>query len=201
MCFKSLSKSTVITLALFASVLSPASSLAQEKARDGNAAAGARSWADNCSRCHNMRDPSDLRDDQWITSVSHMRIRAGLTGQQARDILAFLQDANSQIASNPVTFDKNSSADAASLSGQEVYNQTCVACHGANGKGAVPGTPDLTKPRGALAQADSVLLDRITDGYKSPGSAMAMPPKGGNPSLTDNDIRAVLSYMRQRFGQ
>ncbi len=57
-------------------------------------ARGARTWADNCSRCHNMRDPKELRDDQWRVVVSHMRVRGGLTGQEARDVLAFLQGIN-----------------------------------------------------------------------------------------------------------
>ena len=52
---------------------------------------GAQAWANNCARCHNMRDPKELRDDQWRAAIGHMRVRAGLTGQEARDILAFLQ--------------------------------------------------------------------------------------------------------------
>ena len=55
---------------------------------------GAQAWANNCARCHNMRDPKELRDDQWRAAVSHMRVRAGLTGQEARDILVFLQGSN-----------------------------------------------------------------------------------------------------------
>ncbi len=57
-------------------------------------ARGAQAWANNCSRCHNMRDPKELRDDQWRAAVAHMRVRAGLTGQEARDVLAFLQGSN-----------------------------------------------------------------------------------------------------------
>ena len=57
-------------------------------------ARGAQAWADNCARCHNMRDPRELRDDQWRAVVTHMRIRAGLTGDQTRDILRFLQESN-----------------------------------------------------------------------------------------------------------
>lgn len=57
-------------------------------------ARGAQTWADNCSRCHNMRDPKELRDDQWRATVAHMRVRGGLTGQEARDVLAFLQGSN-----------------------------------------------------------------------------------------------------------
>ena len=29
---------------------------------------------------------------------------------------------------------------------------------------------------------------------------MAMPSKGGNPALTEEDIRAVLAYLRTEFG-
>lgn len=57
-------------------------------------ARGAQSWSDHCARCHGMRDPRELRDDQWRAVVTHMRIRGGLTGQQARDILRFLQESN-----------------------------------------------------------------------------------------------------------
>jgi len=57
-------------------------------------ARGAKSWAQNCARCHNMRDAKEYRDDQWKVIVNHMRVRAGLTGQEAREILLFLQENN-----------------------------------------------------------------------------------------------------------
>jgi len=60
----------------------------------GNVTRGAGSWVDNCARCHNMRDPKEFRDDQWRVIVTHMRVRGNLTGQEARDIRAFLQSAN-----------------------------------------------------------------------------------------------------------
>ena len=57
-------------------------------------ARGAKTWANNCARCHNMRDPKELRDDQWRAVVSHMRVRGNLTGKEARDVLMFLQGSN-----------------------------------------------------------------------------------------------------------
>ncbi len=57
-------------------------------------ARGAKAWANTCARCHNMRDPKELVDDQWRATIAHMRIRANLTGGEARDILAFLQGVN-----------------------------------------------------------------------------------------------------------
>ena len=54
---------------------------------------GAQVWADVCMRCHNLRQPADLSKRAWKFSMNHMRIRAGLTGQETRDILAFIQDS------------------------------------------------------------------------------------------------------------
>lgn len=85
--------------------------------------------------------------------------------------------------------------------GQLVYNGTCIACHGSDGTGSLPGIPDLTGKTGLLSQDDAVLLGRMADGFQSPGSSMAMPPKGGNPALTDADLKAVLKYMRNEFQQ
>lgn len=54
------------------------------------AAAGAELWADNCGRCHSLRDPSSYSAEEWQVTVQHMRVRVPLTGQQQRAITAFL---------------------------------------------------------------------------------------------------------------
>lgn len=177
----------------------PSIALSQGFPEAGDFAQGAKSWADNCSRCHNMRDPQDLRDDQWITTAFHMRLRAGLTGQQTRDILTFLQTSNNRVKEPGMVLLKDDPIVSMDLSGEDIYNQTCIACHGANGKGTVPGSPDLTKANGPLSQSDEVLIQHITEGFMSKGTPMAMPPKGGNFSLTESDIQAVLQYMKDSF--
>lgn len=55
---------------------------------------GAKTWANTCARCHNMRDPKSLRDDQWRAAMAHMRVRAHLTEKEAEDVLVFLQQSN-----------------------------------------------------------------------------------------------------------
>lgn len=84
--------------------------------------------------------------------------------------------------------------------GRQIYEQTCVACHGADGKGALPGVPDFTASNGPLAKEDAVLAQNVVNGFQSPGSMMAMPPKGGNAELTEEDIVSVLRYIRGEFG-
>lgn len=52
---------------------------------------GAQLWVENCRRCHNLRDPSTYNNRQWEVAMHHMRIRANLTAQEHKLILAFLQ--------------------------------------------------------------------------------------------------------------
>lgn len=166
----------------------------------GNPARGVGLWAEYCDGCHNARDPKEFRDDQWRVTVAHMKVRIGLHGQDARDIRAFLQQAN-----NPVSAAQEQVSIAAlrpgdAQAGREVYNSTCIACHAATGVGLVAGVPSFTKADGRLAQSDDVLLRNIINGYQSPGSPMAMPPRGGDPDLTDQDLRNALSFIRTQFG-
>lgn len=84
--------------------------------------------------------------------------------------------------------------------GKKVYSQTCIACHGANGKGAIPGVADLTIRDGSLSKSDEELLKSIAEGVQNPNLPLAMPAKGGNPTLTETDIKAVLAYLRAEYG-
>ena len=52
---------------------------------------GAQLWAENCSRCHWVRPPQSFSDSQWEIIVHHMRLRANLTGPEAKAIADFLK--------------------------------------------------------------------------------------------------------------
>jgi hypothetical protein len=52
---------------------------------------GAELWADNCIRCHNIRSPSNYSPAQWEVVMMHMRVRANLTPEEHKKILAFLK--------------------------------------------------------------------------------------------------------------
>ena len=46
----------------------------------------------NCSRCHQERYGPEFTPGQWNTIMMHMRVRANLPADQAREILKYLQD-------------------------------------------------------------------------------------------------------------
>lgn len=52
---------------------------------------GSKLWAQNCIRCHNSRSPTSYSETQWEVTMLHMRIRANLTAEEHKAILAFLK--------------------------------------------------------------------------------------------------------------
>ena len=79
------------------------------------------------------------------------------------------------------------------------YARTCRSCHAGDGAGSFPGVPDLTDPSGPLSRDPNDLLTRVIAGIQTPGGAMVMPPRGGDPSLSDAALADVLTYMRRTF--
>ena len=81
---------------------------------------------------------------------------------------------------------------AAALSGPQVYNTACLACHGA-GIGGAPVLGDADQWSDRLSQGSDTLNDHAINGYT--GSAGYMPPKGGRMDLSDEEIIAAVEYM------
>jgi len=83
-------------------------------------------------------------------------------------------------------------APAAVLSGEQVYNTTCIACHAAGVAGAPKfGDKGAWAPR--LGQGLAVLHRRALEGFQ--GKAGVMPPKGGRVDLADQSIVNAVDYM------
>ena len=89
-----LSLRKVLALSLITVLFQPAFAGEHDKSDPAQLARGAKAWADTCSRCHNLRAPDELDDKAWEISVIHMRVRANIPGQTARDIEAFLKASN-----------------------------------------------------------------------------------------------------------
>lgn len=54
-------------------------------------ASGAQLWAQKCQSCHNAPPPSAMSTEQWDVIIYHMRVKANLTNQEAKKIVAFLK--------------------------------------------------------------------------------------------------------------
>ncbi len=79
------------------------------------------------------------------------------------------------------------------LSGQDVYNKVCMACHATGAAGAPKvGAKDQWEPR--FAQGLDTLMNHAVAGLR------AMPAKGGDPSLTEANIKDAIVYMLGETG-
>lgn len=71
--------------------------------------------------------------------------------------------------------------------GAQLFTSYCAGCHGADGKGLLPGTPDFTQGM-ALMKPDTMLVATIKSGKG------AMPAFTG--ILTDPNLLDVIAHLR-----
>jgi len=79
--------------------------------------------------------------------------------------------------------------------GQQVYQVTCVACHDAGIAGA-PKLGDKGQWAKRIAKGLDTLYASAVNGVQ--GSAGAMPAKGGNPALSNAEVKAAVDYIVAR---
>jgi len=84
--------------------------------------------------------------------------------------------------------------------GQELFKSTCAACHGQNAEGIDGLGTDMNNNEFIQSQSNAELIVFIAVGRSTtdPGNTtgVAMPPKGGNSSLTDTDLADIVDYLR-----
>ena len=106
---------------------------------------------------------------------------AGATGKAAMEAA---KAAAAAAAKGQVAYD-------GTLDGSVIFNNLCGACH-VSGAG---GAPKLEKALWAArtAQGIDTLVKHASEGYT--GAAGVMPARGGNPSLSDEQVRATVQWM------
>ncbi len=151
----------------------------------GEVARGAKFYSDNCARCHKARPAMEHRDREWSIVMTHMRITAGLPGQQARDIQAFLWASNNP---SPLILKKTGVAPAA-LSGTQMVDQYgCRGCHKIGGKGGVIA-PDL---QGVFERRDEGWIRTQIQHPRQHNPQTVMP----NLGLSNAEVDAILEALR-----
>lgn len=76
--------------------------------------------------------------------------------------------------------------------GRGVWMGTCRECH-ANSLSDAPQVKDKAAWEKRIAKGKAALYESALKGRVSPEAEM--PPRGGNPKLTDAEVRAAVDYM------
>lgn len=83
-------------------------------------------------------------------------------------------------------------ADTPNPGGEKVFKSVCSMCHQTGAAGApIAGNKDDWAPR--IAQGKPTLYKHALEGFT--GNKGTMPPRGGNPSLKDNEVEAAVDFM------
>jgi caa(3)-type oxidase subunit IV len=97
------------------------------------------------------------------------------------------------LPSRPARLEAGGAATAIADNGQRVYQAVCSACHG----GGLMGAPQVGDKAAWQPHAEhgmDVLVSHALNGYG------AVPPKGGLPELTEQDVRNAIGYMLRETG-
>ncbi|MGH8159620.1 MAG: c-type cytochrome [Rhodanobacter sp.] len=110
-------------------------------------------------------------------------VYAGNTGRAAMQAAA---DAAAKAAASQVAY-------GGTTDGKEIYDHLCTSCHTAGIAGAPKlGDKAMWGPR--IAEGLDTLIKHATDGYHGPDGNF-MPPKGGNPALTEEQVKAAVTWI------
>lgn len=89
-------------------------------------------------------------------------------------------------------------------SGNKLFHTTCVACHGQGGVGIAGNGKPLVDNAFLRSLDDEGVLAFVQKGRMPSDPAnttgIQMPPKGGNPALSEDDILDIISYLRTLKG-
>jgi disulfide bond formation protein DsbB len=94
----------------------------------------------------------------------------------------------------------SSSTQGGESNGEQLFTANCSACHGVGGVGIQGLGKPLTTSEFVGQLSDEELLNFIKIGRLGNDplntTGIPMPPKGGNPALTDEEIKEIIAYLR-----
>src|SRR5690625_1241141 len=127
---------------------------------------------------------------------------------QDPELISFLEDLDQKIDSNKKFYARQEKESGPRLSGLHLYESNCSTCHGRDAKGIENLAPPLYQTP-FVEGRDSALVMIVLHGlqgpveindksYEFPG---VMPALVDNTEYSDQDIAAVLSFVKNAFGR
>lgn len=83
---------------------------------------------------------------------------------------------------------------------RHLYTSTCAACHGMQGQGMPRRGASLRASQFVRTGDSSAIAELLARGRavddRANFTGVAMPPRGGNPNLSDADLRLLAAYLK-----
>ena len=137
-------------------------------------------------RC--MKDCANPAEFQIVTTIngltptSHFKKDSGVASSHSGSNVSVVQKSDAiKVALSPMA-----------NAGKPVYIKSCQTCHNTGIAGA-PKLGDLVEWSSRLSQGIRILHKHAINGYQ--GGSGVMPARGGNMSLTDDEVINAVAYM------
>jgi mono/diheme cytochrome c family protein len=158
----------------------------------------------HCQTCHDLQsvvDSAGIRRGAWDAVLDNMYgFGLRISDDQRAEILDYL--AGYLGPSPPPEEGAVATAEAGPVDGARIFEDTCIACHGADGRGKPEKFPPLAGNRDLFLAPDfpaMVALNGLEGQIAVDGQSFdnVMPPFD---FLSDEEIAAVATYVRSAWG-
>ncbi len=148
-----------------------------------------------------------LPDDPANTTGIPMPARGAqnISDDEINEVITYLrslQDPSQPMASVEAWIIERPAAQASSYDGpgRDLFVSMCSACHGANGEGMEGLGKTFVGSEFVKATTNKGLMTMVKMGRPIWDAAnttgIDMPPKGGNPAMNDEDLAAIITYIK-----
>jgi cytochrome c oxidase cbb3-type subunit 3 len=137
-------------------------------------AAGQKLFLNHCAQCHasdanGSKGFPNLADNDWLYGGEPEVIKASITDGRAGVMPGFGSALGEQgtkdVAHYVMSLSGMTSDSLRRMRGKEIYMQTCVACHGAQGKGnPALGAPNLTDETWLYGSGEPTIIETVAKG-------------------------------------